>query len=217
MKKFIPILLMLTGILHAKPSSDAVNLVSAMRLPERYSKQYGAYNSYGSISQLSKDSVEALPPELRTSGLQARFAEHIDQSLTENEIKEALKFYNSTAGRKLTSATFLNEKNFSSLDMIATGWASQRSDKVREILHLQKSGGEEAKPYVMNLRQIVTACDQYMLEEGKKKAAHSDVVGTYIKKIKPINGESYKDIVVTAGGGKVSVKNQDGAVFEYTY
>ena len=56
-----------------------------------------------------------------------------------------------------------------------------------------------------------------MLEEGKTEASYSDVVGTYFKEIQPINGESYKEIVVYSKGGEVRVKNTDGQAFKFKY
>ena len=218
MKKLLIIALAAIGSLQAKPTENAVSLIESMKLVEKYSKDYGTYrHPSGSVARLSPSVIKALPSNLKKEGLLTLFAEHIDRSLSLKEIEEALTFYRSATGQKLSSVLTPNKENYSKLDMIALGWGSQRADKIREILHLQSFGGEEAMLYVKNLRNVVSACQQFMLEEGKNEATYLDVVGTYFKEIEPINGESYKEISVTAKGGKVSVTNADGKVFEYKY
>ena len=216
MKYLIPLLL-LAGVLNGQPSQTALELVDAMKLTEKYSFTYGKYQSYGAAIELEEDVLKELPDKLRVSGLRAKIASHLETSLTKEELKKAHAFFQTEAGKKLGVATSYSTHNFPELDMYAAQWGSERNNKLKEIVRLRSFGGKEAMPYVQNLRNIVSACQQYMLEEGKKEASYADVVGTYFKEIEPINGESYKEIEVTAKGGKVSVTNADGKVFEYKY
>jgi len=54
-----------------------------------------------------------------------------------------------------------------------------------------------------HLRQVVSAGQQYMLEEGANQAGYPEIVGTYFPDIVPVAGENYTGLVVT-GGGRVS-------------
>ena len=61
-----------------------------------------------------------------------------------------------------------------------------------------------------NLRQIYSAAQQYMLEEGVASARYSDLEGEYFRPIQPVNGEDYTGIVVEARDKTISVTDGDG-------
>jgi type IV pilus assembly protein PilA len=54
------------------------------------------------------------------------------------------------------------------------------------------------KTILNNARQIGGAADQYFMETGKKTVATADLIGTYIKSLDTIAGETYPT-VITAG------------------
>ena len=142
-----------------------------MKLTERYSFTYGKYQSYGATIELEEGVLKELPDELRVSGLRAKIATHLETSLTEKELKKAHAFFQTEAGKKLGVASSYSTHNYPELDMYAAQWGSERNNKLKEIIRLRNFGGKEAMPYVKNLRNIVSACQQYMLEEGKKEAS----------------------------------------------
>ncbi len=72
-------------------------------------------------------------------------------------------------------------------------------------------------PVVNNLRQIASAGQQYILEEGVSSATYAQLEGIYFEPIEPINGESYTELVVSENGGTLTVTDKDGEVYEYTY
>jgi|GEM_PF-5109423 len=76
---------------------------------------------------------------------------------------------------------------------------------------------ERKRPYINNLRRVVSAGQQYMLEEGKTSATYMDIKDEFLRNFKAIEGESYKDLVVDSKGGTVSVTNASGEKFEFTY
>ncbi len=73
------------------------------------------------------------------------------------------------------------------------------------------------KTILNNLRQIASAGQQYMLEEGVVKAEYNDLVQEYFPTIVPVDGEVYTDLVVHARGGTLSVTTLSGETVEYRY
>ncbi|MEO0796386.1 MAG: hypothetical protein AAFX93_14545 [Verrucomicrobiota bacterium] len=72
------------------------------------------------------------------------------------------------------------------------------------------------KAVTNNLRQIASAGQQYILEEGVASVNYSQLVGEYIY-IEPVNGERYENIVINEDGGTIRVTTADGKVVEFTY
>lgn len=73
------------------------------------------------------------------------------------------------------------------------------------------------KAVTNNLRQIASAGQQYILEEGASSVTYSQLEGEYFAPITPINGENYHSIVLSENGGTLRVTMADGTVVEYTY
>lgn len=205
--------------LFADTSEDVLELVDNLKLVEKYGYYYSKYESYGAEVEVSEETLNELPHELRLGGLRLMIAEEIEKSLSPEEISQAHAFFKTEAGKKLAVAVSFSKPplELPLLDMHAAAWGTQRNDKIREITVQKNTGGKGATPYVNNLRKIVGACQQFMLEQGEKEAAYSDVVGIFFKEIQPINGESYKDIIVYEVGGVVAVTNADEDVFEFKY
>ena len=194
-------------------------MVDSLKLVEKYSYYYGKYKSYGAEIEVSEEILNELPKELRTDGLRLMIAEQIEKFLTPEELDEAHAFFQTEAGEKLGVVVSYSEHPLQVplLDTHAAAWGTKRNDEIRKIIVRKNTGGEEAAPYVMNLRRIVGAGQQFMLEEGSRQASYSDLVGTFFKEIPPVKGESYKDIVIYADGGVVAVTNADGDKFEFKY
>jgi hypothetical protein len=76
---------------------------------------------------------------------------------------------------------------------------------------------ERIRPYISNLKRIVSAGHQYMLEEGKTSASYDEIKDVFLPNFKPISGESYDHIVIQKKGGKASVTNASGETFEFPY
>lgn len=72
------------------------------------------------------------------------------------------------------------------------------------------------KAITNNLRQIASAGQQYILEEGKAKVKYADLEGTYFPTIDPVGQETYDTLEVLESGGKLNVKSGNLAV-TYTY
>jgi len=209
MKKITLIFIALATSLLAKDPSDAsYKLVDLMKLAERYQELY----RIDFIESERNKSID-LPEDLQVQGLRKTIALHFDGYLTEKELTEAIDFFSSPAGKKVASATYRSDGNFLVLDTKVEQWFTFRSRLIKEKLEKLRPGG----PYIKNLQIIVSAGHQYMLEQKKEKVSYRDLVDLYIKEIEPINGEDYQDLVIYKTGGKVSVTNADGEVFEFSY
>ena len=69
-----------------------------------------------------------------------------------------------------------------------------------------------------NLRMILAAGNQYMLENGTDTATYQQILdGTYFEPIESVRGETYDDIVVDSGGGILVVITEDGEVISLEY
>lgn len=77
----------------------------------------------------------------------------------------------------------------------------------------------QEKAITNNLRQIASAADQYMLEEGATEVHIDQLIGPekYISQLDSIAGESYDDIVITADTEELSVELPNGSVISYPY
>lgn len=78
---------------------------------------------------------------------------------------------------------------------------------------------EEArrKAIINNLRQIASAGQQYILENGKTSVKYKDLKDVYFKDITPVAGESYNGITVEETGGTLDVRTKGGMKVEYSY
>lgn len=72
---------------------------------------------------------------------------------------------------------------------------------------------------INNLRQIASAAQQMMLDEGVAKVKLSDIVGEgkRIKSIESVNGEKYDDLEVCIYTTVISVKDADGKEIKYEF
>tara|TARA_B100001248_G_scaffold220746_1_gene176655 strand:+ start:102624 stop:102977 length:354 start_codon:yes stop_codon:yes gene_type:complete len=70
-----------------------------------------------------------------------------------------------------------------------------------------------------NLRQIASAGQQYMLENGKTKAKYTDLQADYFAggKISKVAGEDYSGLTVKEAGGTLQVTTSGGDVVKYKY
>jgi type IV pilus assembly protein PilA len=77
---------------------------------------------------------------------------------------------------------------------------------------------EQAREKAMtnNLRQIASAGQQYILEEGTSTVGYSDLVGTYFNAIDPVGEEDYTGLELSEEGGTISVTSGSQTVV-YTY
>lgn len=73
------------------------------------------------------------------------------------------------------------------------------------------------KAIINNLRQVASAGQQYILEEGKPSVKYEQLEGIYFPRINPVAGESYDDLVVVEDGGTLSVTLANGETVEYRY
>lgn len=73
------------------------------------------------------------------------------------------------------------------------------------------------KTILNNLRQVASAGQQYILENGTTQAKWTDLVDVYFPSIPAVAGESYTGLTVSEGGGKLSVKTTGGMAVEYPY
>lgn len=78
---------------------------------------------------------------------------------------------------------------------------------------------EEArrKAIINNLRQVASAGQQYILENGVTSAKYKDLNGVYFNDIDPVAGESYNKLTVKEAGGTLNVRTKGGMKVEYTY
>ncbi len=91
--------------------------------------------------------------------------------------------------------------------------------KVAKENHLRLYATVVGKPITNNLRKYASAAQQYMLDEGKRKAGYHDIVGQgkHIRSISPVNGENYKDIIVKTNTTRLSVTTKDGYDIDYDF
>ncbi len=73
------------------------------------------------------------------------------------------------------------------------------------------------KTITNNLRQVASAGMHYMLENGVSEVGYDKLINTYFDPIKPVNGESYEDLVVKETGGTLKVTTADGKTVSYGY
>jgi type IV pilus assembly protein PilA len=76
------------------------------------------------------------------------------------------------------------------------------------------------KAIVNNLRQIASASDQYMLEQGASQVAETQLEGTnswnYVRPIAAVNGETYSGLAVITGvTSQISTTEVDGTVVTF--
>ncbi|MGB0372374.1 MAG: hypothetical protein ACPGN3_13655 [Opitutales bacterium] len=68
-----------------------------------------------------------------------------------------------------------------------------------------------------NLRQVASAGQQYILEEGATSVGYDKLLGEYFNKIPPVAGESYEEIVVSERGGELVVKTLFGEEVSFRF
>ena len=72
------------------------------------------------------------------------------------------------------------------------------------------------KAMLNNLRQVASAGQQYVLEEGTQSVQYTDLVGDYFADIQTVAGENYGNLVVGEDGGTLVV-NGGSTTVTYTY
>ncbi|MEM0967427.1 MAG: hypothetical protein AAGJ81_14870 [Verrucomicrobiota bacterium] len=92
---------------------------------------------------------------------------------------------------------------------VGSAMAIPAVQKVRET--------SQQKAVLNNLRQVASAGQQYMLEEGLDSAPYNALEGEYFVPISPVNGEDYTELVVNSSGGTLSVTMNNGDTVEYSY
>lgn len=77
----------------------------------------------------------------------------------------------------------------------------------------------QEKAVTANLRQIASAAQQYMLDEGVAEATYDDIVGEgkYIDWIESVAGEDYSGIVIDQYATEISVELPSGQVVTYQF
>jgi hypothetical protein len=84
------------------------------------------------------------------------------------------------------------------------------------VMRIQKQSIEVAVRN--NLRQITSAAQMYMLENGVTEVSYEMLLEENIlEPIEPINGESYEDLVVDMDSTELTVLDADATVHSYTY
>jgi len=75
------------------------------------------------------------------------------------------------------------------------------------------------KAIINNLRQVASAGQQYILDEGKSSVDYADLEGVYFTTIASVAEEDYSGITVSEDGGKLVVKTDggNGDAVTYTY
>jgi len=73
------------------------------------------------------------------------------------------------------------------------------------------------KAIVNNLRQVSSAGQQYILENGVPTVSYLSLVPTYFQTIAAVAGESYTGLQVSENGGELSVQTSGGDTVTYTY
>ncbi|GAB4273273.1 MAG TPA: pilus assembly protein [Opitutae bacterium] len=73
------------------------------------------------------------------------------------------------------------------------------------------------KAIINNLRQVASAGQQYILENGVSSCKYNKLKGVYFNDITPVAGESYKTLVIKESGGTLQVRTKGGMKVEYSY
>lgn len=73
------------------------------------------------------------------------------------------------------------------------------------------------KAIVNNLRQVASAGQQYILEEGASSVSYDKLEGVYFPSINPVAGEDYTGLEVSEEGGTLTVTTAGGEEVSYTY
>lgn len=73
------------------------------------------------------------------------------------------------------------------------------------------------KAILNNLRQIASAGQQYILEEGVASVAYGDLEGVYFPTIAAVAGEDYSGLSITEGGGTISAETSGNQTITYAY
>lgn len=75
------------------------------------------------------------------------------------------------------------------------------------------------KAIVNNLRQIASAGQQYVLDEGVSSVAYATLSGDYFTDITPVAGETYDNVStkIFEAGGSITVTTSGGDTIYYTY
>ncbi len=74
----------------------------------------------------------------------------------------------------------------------------------------------QQKTVINNLRQIASAGQQYILEEGADDADYASLQGTYFAEIDPVADETYTELTVESEGGTLSIQVA-GETVTYSY
>jgi len=72
------------------------------------------------------------------------------------------------------------------------------------------------KAITNNLRQIASAGQQYILEEGATTVSYANLTPTYFNAIQPVAGEAYTGLSISETGGTLSITAGQLTVV-YTY
>jgi hypothetical protein len=89
-------------------------------------------------------------------------------------------------------------------------WLSSNNNALQKTL-------ADNRAIMNNLRQICTAAQMFFLESGEPIAKYSDLIGEYLSKPKPINGENYTDIIIKSDDTSVQVIDADGVLHKYQF
>ncbi|MGB0416130.1 MAG: type IV pilin protein [Coraliomargarita sp.] len=73
------------------------------------------------------------------------------------------------------------------------------------------------KAITNNLRQIASAGQQYILEEGVTEAGYTALQGDYFSPIQAVADETYTNVVVDEDGGTITASTSGGMQVVYTY
>ncbi|WP_269543048.1 type II secretion system protein [Cerasicoccus fimbriatus] len=73
------------------------------------------------------------------------------------------------------------------------------------------------KAITNNLRQIASAGQQYILEEGVTQATYAQLEGDYFNEISAVADETYTAITVLENGGTISAGTTGGMTVVFTY
>lgn len=73
------------------------------------------------------------------------------------------------------------------------------------------------KTIINNLRQVASAGQQYMMDQGVSSASYSSLVSTYFRTITPVYGEAYTSLVVNDAGGTLTVTMANGSTVTFAY
>jgi type IV pilus assembly protein PilA len=75
------------------------------------------------------------------------------------------------------------------------------------------------KAITNNLRQLASAAQQYMLEEGAATAPYASLVGDglYISVLETVAGEDYTAIAIGIDTTQISATKTDGTIVNYSF